>query len=634
VGTLSADKRKLLRGNPTDAQGMLQTKCDPFRILPPHTAQELAVLRASIEAEGLHDPIILDTLGNIIDGHARRDICIDPGRPSSPTTPSTEANPVEPVEDVESLARKPDLEWPMEAGLDRNFNAVGKVLVSLGLPLFRHSEGGLLLVEGDKPIRITSAKELAPFLIDTIRISVTKKSKYHGEKPSDSILNNMLRSRSFLDHFATVEELVKTPIVLPDFVPSQPGFNDGGILHLGPAVAASKGISTINTFLDVMEWQGNADRTNAVAALLTVPFRRHFTGGKPLVLVTASQSHAGKGTLIDFIRGRTAKADILYENIDWPMQRQLHEQLHECPEVGVISFDNVRIDSSGRARIIRSGFLESFITNSEIVMSSTARRPIRMANRFLVLLNTNEGSLSIDLLNRSLPIRLAPSGDVTDRIAKAKSVLGGDVKHEWLPAHRDQIEAELWGMIDHWIQEGKPLDQKVKHPMGPWAKTIGGILMVNSFTDFLDNYSATRAAADPIREAISILAFHAGHQWERARVMAMVAGKQGLAKVLLPGADPNNDPACERAMGVTLSAFVGQTFSATTATELVTYRLEKKQGRFEKEKYPHFRYRFEEIKREQVSEQDVSGIVLDANATNHPTAMNPSDLNHYVPEVI
>ena len=138
--------------------------------------------------------------------------------------------------------------------------------------------------------------------------------------------------------------------------------------------------------------------------------------------MTATKSHAGKGTVIEFIRGNTPKAELLYENIDWPMQRSLQEQLHLNPEIGVINFDNVRIDSSGRAKIIRSGFLESFVTNSEIILgSATSKKPIHTANKFVVLLNTNEGSLSIDLLNRSLPIRLTPTGDLTERIASLQS---------------------------------------------------------------------------------------------------------------------------------------------------------------------------------------------------------------------
>ena len=427
-----------------------------------------------------------------------------------------------------------------------------------------------------------------------------------------------------------------TPVVLHDATPSLPGYNpQRRILYLGPAVSLSNGVDKINKFLDMMEWQTTADRTNAVAALLTVPFRHHFSGGKPFVLVTSSRSHSGKSTLIEFIRGKTAKADISYEDKDWPMQRNLHDQLLQKPEIGVINFDNVRTDSSGRAKTIRTGFLESFITNSEIVLSSaTSRKPLRTSNKFVVLFNTNEGSLSIDLLNRSLPIRLNPTGDLPERIARAKTLLGGDVKHEWLPAHREQIEAELWWMIDRWVKEGKPFDEKVRHPMGPWAQNIGGILMVNGFKDFLSNYSATRSAADPIREAISILAFNAGKEPRRAGDMAKVAVSQGLAKTLLPNADSANEAACQRAMGVTLSPFVGETFSARTASEQITYRLKKQEGRFG-ETHPHFRYTFEEVAREAVTEDAPTGLVLEERCgSGDYLLVEDPDLNDYKSEPI
>ncbi|MBM3740825.1 MAG: hypothetical protein FJW39_34195 [Acidobacteria bacterium] len=319
------------------------------------------------------------------------------------------------------------------------------------------------------------------------------------------------------------------------------------------------------------------------------------------------------------------------------MQRNLHEQLLQKPEIGVINFDNVRTDSSGRARIIRTGFLESFITNSEIVLSSaTSRPPLRTANKFVVLLNTNEGSLSIDLLNRSLPIRLEAKGDLTERITRVKGVLGGDVKHEWLPANQQKIEAELWGMIDHWIKQGKPLDTTVKHPMGPWAATIGGILMVNGFSDFLANYSTTTALADPIREALGILAFNAGTEFLRPGELANVAVAQGLGKTLLPGVDQKNEAACRMAMGKALAPFIGETFRARTATEQMTYRLKRQQARFHGMP-PHFRYAFEEISRVPVTDDALCGLVLeDEYARPDVTDCTPEDvdLNQYEPAVL
>ena len=212
---------------------------------------------------------------------------------------------------VEATPRKCKYDWHMEAGLDSNFREIGKLLASLVPHLYRHTESGLLLVDDNRPRRIASAKDLAPILIDNIRISVIKNGKYQGEKPSDAILTNMLSSRNFLSNFKRVEEITTTAVVLEDHTASTPGFNSkGGVLYLGAAVAPSQGIDKITQFLGVMEWQSNADRTNAVAAALTVLFRRHYSGGKPVVLVTDPKSHAGKGTLIEFIRGKSAKAEI------------------------------------------------------------------------------------------------------------------------------------------------------------------------------------------------------------------------------------------------------------------------------------------------------------------------------------
>jgi len=554
---------------------------------------------------------------------------------STSSTLSTDTTLAEDVEDVEGQA----YEWQMEAGLDRNFRQVGKLLASLVPHLYQHPDGGLVLIEDSRPRRITSARELAPLLIDHIRIAVIKNGNYHGERIAEATLNNMLLSRSFLGNFLKVEQVVTTAIALADFTPSLPGFNPlGGIYYLGPRISPAEGFDTIKTFLDVMEWQSNADRTNAVAALLTVPFRNHFPGGKPFVLVTASKSHAGKGTVMEFVRCGTMKAEFSYQDKDWPMQKDLHEQLLQRPEIGVISLDNVRTDSSGRARVIRTGFLESFITNSEIVLSSATSRskPIRTANRFVVLLNTNEGSLSIDLLNRSLPIRLNPTGDLTERIAKVKERLGGDVKHEWLPARHAQIETELWGMFERWLKAGRPLDKSVRHPMGPWAATIGGILMVNGFKDFLANYSATRTTADPIREALGILAFYAGNKPMRAGDLAKLAVEQGLAKTLMPGADSGNTAACERKIGITLRPFVHETFTVRTASEKITYCLRKEQARWD-EAFPHYRYTFDQINREAVAEEPHGLVLEEHQAVATPRAaviLNAicSDLVQFQPE--
>src|SRR5262249_7584279 len=162
------------------------------------------------------------------------------------------------------------------------------------------------------------AKELAPLLIDNVVIAVIKNGKYHGDRVGEATLGNMLHAKSFLHHFRTVNDVVTTPGVLSDEAPSEPGNNQHeATLYLGQTVSVASGIDYTNRFLDVLEWQSNADRTNAVAAFLTIPYRARWAGGKPFILVTANKSHAGKTTVCEFINiDQTASARIEYEDKD------------------------------------------------------------------------------------------------------------------------------------------------------------------------------------------------------------------------------------------------------------------------------------------------------------------------------
>src|ERR1043165_2635854 len=238
----------------------------------------------------------------------------------SPPTPATGSTPH--VEGVEGVAGKPELLWDMNAGLLYNFDLCGKVLnEALPEEIYQYQDKGLLRVVDGRPKRITSAKELSPLLIDNLRMSVWKNGNFHAEIPADGILNKMLASKTFPATFRKVEEVVTTPIVLPDFTPSRPGFNElGGFLYLGPAVEIVSGTAATEQFFTLQEFASNADRTNAVAAALTVLFRYHWLGGKPMVLITANKSQSGKGTLMNFIRGRCPKVDIRYQNKDWPLE--------------------------------------------------------------------------------------------------------------------------------------------------------------------------------------------------------------------------------------------------------------------------------------------------------------------------
>lgn len=500
--------------------------------------------------------------------------------------------------------------WKVERGAARNYRLLGERLAATG-GLYRHgtSGHGLIQVQPDRSFRlVTKGTQLAPLLVDRVPMKVMKEGKVVSELPAANHLNAMLQSEEFLHNFLPVDEVTTLPVYLPDFSVVSPGYNDLGpgnrILYLGDAPQTVQSLDTINTFLDAMPFATSADRTNAVAAALTVLLRRLWPGEKPVVLVTANRSHAGKGTVTDFIRGGVPKADLLYESLDWPMQQQFQRQIQKTPDTGVVVFDNVRLDSSGgRAKFVRSAFIEGFVTNAEITLASPgAGEVIRLRNRYVLTINTNDGALSADLMNRSLPINLVLTGDIQDRVSPI-----GNPKLEFLPANRDRIDAELRGMIGKWKETGSPLDESIRHPMTPWARAIGGILKVNGFKDFLANYGARKTADDPIRESLAILGAAKPGKTLRPMEWAEAAVKLGLAKTLLSPNERDTPKGRERAIGIVLKRHLGSTFHAQSETTRYRLRLEGGFRRWKPGNNPHTRYVFTVLEEEAIPVEGEGG---------------------------
>lgn len=499
--------------------------------------------------------------------------------------------------------------WDMGNGAKKNYKLLGERLSQFP-DLFRNGAEGLGLIQvlpsGDTRL-ISKATQVAPVIADRLSLVVVKNGNVTSDMPSSQHLNSVLRSEVCLSCFRPVDAVSHFPQYKPDFTLVEPGYNDGGPgqrnLYVGPKPEIASTTETIQKFLDVMEFASPADRTNSVAAALTVLLRHHWPGEKPLVLVTATKSHAGKGTITEFIRGSVPQGGVLYEPIDWPMQSQFQRQLQVNPEIGLVVFDNVRLDSAGgRSKCIRSTFVESFVTTPELTLASPgAGEPIRLVNRYVITINTNDGALSPDLMNRALPIHLAPKGDVQER----KSAIGNP-KFEFLPQNRDRIDAELRGMIERWKAEGRPLDDSFKsHSMPDWARTIGGILKVNGFTDFLANKQACRIQDDPVRQAIAILGSSRPSKPLPPLEWAKIAVDEGLAKTLFTQADRDTAKGRERGIGIVLKRHLNETFAAEREDEKsgryrITIRLQGGVRRWDSGQNPQTRYVFEVLSEEPV----------------------------------
>jgi hypothetical protein len=253
------------------------------------------------------------------------------------------------------------------------------------------------------------------------------------------------------------------------------------------------------------------------------------------------------------------------------------------------------------------------------LFSTGSGGPQRRQNDVVFATTTNVGSFSTDLLNRCLPIHLELRGSVDER----RSTIGNP-REEFLPANREQLTAELRGMIERWRREGCPLDTQVRHPFTRCMQTIGGILMVSGFTDFLENYSIRKTAEDPLRRGLGLLGAARPNQWFRASDWAGLAAELGLGSRVIPAADRESEKSRARGIGVVLAAHSDETFHVETDDDRLTLRLERRRRRFDEGQEPSTRYRYALLKSEPVP-LDGDEPESTAAVTISPTAEDTND---------
>ena len=169
----------------------------------------------------------------------------------------------------------------------------------------------------------------------------------------------------------------------------------------------------------------------------------------------------------------------------------------------------------------------------------------------------------------------------------------GNPKHEYLPRHREQIEAEIHGMIANWSDAGCPLATEVQHSSSLWAQTIGGILGANGIWHFLENLNARRNVDDLVRRSLGLLGAAKPGAWRTASEWSETVDELGLAKTLIPEADRDGKIARARGTGVTLSAHLDETFDVVTDDHHYEFKLKKLRKRFPDVDEPKTKYCFE-----------------------------------------
>lgn len=230
------------------------------------------------------------------------------------------------------------------------------------------------------------------------------------------------------------------------------------------------------------------DRTHAVAALLLPFVRPAIDGPTPLHLIEAPTEGTGKSLLADVIvrvaTGRAAQPTTLPQSDD-AIRKKLTAILLDSPVAVVL--DNLAgvVDSASLAAVLTT----TLWSDRRLQVSQMVALP----NHALWLATGNNPVLSREIARRAVRVRLDAGSSTpwTGRRFRHADLPG------WVEAHRRELVAAALGLVQGWLDAGRPDAGKRLGSFEAWARVVGGVLGHAGFVGFLDAGTVEEGGVDP-----------------------------------------------------------------------------------------------------------------------------------------
>jgi DNA polymerase-1 len=117
---------------------------------------------------------------------------------------------------------------------------------------------------------------------------------------------------------------------------------------------------------------------------------------------------------------------------------------------------------------------------------------IQAPNNAMFVLTGNSPQASGEMSKRLVPVCLQPANDSPELRTKFHHPDLSD----YIQKNRRQILGCLVGMVLNWISAGKPPGQTTLGGFNKWASTVGGIMHLTGYKDWMGNAEAWRGKAD------------------------------------------------------------------------------------------------------------------------------------------
>ncbi len=243
----------------------------------------------------------------------------------------------------------------------------------------------------------------------------------------------------------------------------------------------------LDNLLGDFPFVAQADRANAVAAMLQLPARPMINGSTPNHLFEASSAGSGKGLLADCITRPFVGAHVgviagAREDDEW--RKRISAKLREGAPVILCDNITTTIDSGSLASAITAAVW----TDRVLGTNETMAVPVRC----LWVMTANNPTMTTEIARRSIRTRLDA---MVDRPWQRKGFRHPNLI-EWVDQHRAELIHAALMLIQAWIAAGKPKGSVTLGSFERWASVMGGILDNAGIPGFLANLDEFYEAAD------------------------------------------------------------------------------------------------------------------------------------------
>jgi hypothetical protein len=418
---------------------------------------------------------------------------------------------------------------------------------------------------------------LSPLERDSLRVELDRKvycytySKAEEMKfpaaPPDHLVNGLLRDASRFEHLPELDRFARAPFFAFDggqvALVSAYGYHPAHRVYLdidermvaamdqvdGDHVERALELLT-RELLGDFPFVGPADRATALAALLLPFVRELIAGPTPLHFIEAPSPRSGKSLLTNAIAivilGPERKGQAVMtaptDSREWG--KKLFASMLELPNMLVLDNVNGRMASPDLAAA-----LTAYPSLSERILGQSKMGAPK--NTALWLGTGNNISASDEVARRIVPCRIDAGMESPHR----RTGFRHPRLMSWITEHRHALVWALLTLVQHWVNQGRPVGSKPLGGFEEWAEVVGGILESVGITELLANQDRFLSHAEDETESIVEFVRQWKNTYGAGRANKLVSKDfvtmLGLSQMI--DLSPGKDPA--RAVGAYLRTY-------------------------------------------------------------------------------